>query len=220
MSLRLGLWVPGLFAACRAALLACAVAMVAQPCLSEESLKGAALVIGNGDYQSLPKLANAANDAHAIEQLLDGLGFSTEGTSNRDLKHLKRDLDDFIEDAKDADVAVLYYSGHGIEAGGENFLVPVDADPTALDDADAKLVPLSAIVARLQATVPVVIVLLDACRTNPFPPGATLKPSAGAAPVAIAASGLSETRGAAPLGGKTTDGRDNLGTVIGFAAAP
>ena len=70
---------------------------------------------------------------------------------------------------------MIYYSGHGIEAGGENFLVPVDADVSALDNAGETLVPVSALIAELQATVPVTIVLLDACRTNPFPPGAMVK---------------------------------------------
>ena len=75
----------------------------------------------------------------------------------------------FLEDAEGADVALLYYAGHGIEAGGENFLVPVDADLSALDAARDRLVPLAAFVDRLRATVPVAIVMLDACRDNPFP---------------------------------------------------
>ena len=93
-------------------------------------------------------------------------------SNDRDARKLRRDLEGFVEDAEGADVAIIYYSGHGIEAGGENFLVPVDADVSSLDDAGEKLVPLSKIVAELKATVPVTIVLLDACRNDPFPPGA------------------------------------------------
>lgn len=196
----------------------CAAGLNVAP--AANALKGVALVIGNGAYEHLDKLANPENDAARIKAILDGLGFEAQSTSDRDLKRLKRDLEDFVDDAEGADVAVLYYSGHGIEAGGENYLVPIDADISALEDADKELAPLSLIVKRLQETTPVVIVLLDACRTNPFPAGATLKASADAAPQTIAASGLGETRGAVVLGGKTADGRDNLGTVLGFSAAP
>jgi uncharacterized caspase-like protein len=193
---------------------------LALPASAQDPLRGVALVIGNGDYEHLPKLPNPASDAQAIEALLDRLGFEIVATTDRDVRRLRRDLEDFVEDAEGADVAVLYYAGHGIEAGGQSFLVPVDADLAALDDAGERLVPLADIVAALQAKVPVTIVLLDACRTNPFPPGARLKSSTEAAPVPIAAAGLDVARGALPLAGKTADGRDNLGTVIGFAAAP
>jgi len=193
---------------------------LAMPAAAQDPLRGVALVIGNGDYEHLPKLPNPAADARAIEVLLDRLGFETVATTDRDARRLKRDLEDFVADAEGADVAVLYYAGHGIEAGGRNFLVPVDADLAALDDAGERLVPLTDLVARLQAKLPVAIVLLDACRTNPFPPGARLKSSTDAAPVAIAEAGLGAARGALPLAAKTADGRDNLGTVIGFAAAP
>lgn len=195
--------------------------LAASPAHSAEPLKGVALTIGNGDYATLSKLPNPVKDADDFQKLFAGLGFKTESTSDRDLKRLQRDLDAFVEDAEGADVAVLSYSGHGIEAGGENWLVPVDADLSALDDAGVKLVALSPIVKRLQAKVPVVIVLLDACRNSPFPAGAMLKPAPQAPPVAITASGLGDTRSVVPMdGGKTEDGRDNLGTVIGFSAPP
>ena len=120
---------------------------------------------------------------------------------------------------------MLYYAGHGIEAGGENFLVPVDADLSALDDAGEKLVPVSEVIDKLRRTVRVAIVLLDACRNNPFPPGATLKLSPDAPPQLVTAAGLTvaDTRSATPIaptsdrGGENPDG---LGTVIGFAAEP
>ena len=61
-------------------------------------------------------------------KLLTDLGFDARGVSDRDAQKLTRDLERFVEDAEGADVAFLYYSGHGIEAGGENYLVPVDAE--------------------------------------------------------------------------------------------
>lgn len=193
--------------------------LTAAPAIAAESLRGVALVIGNSDYASLPKLANPGKDADAVEAMLAELGFDSVRRSDRNASSLKRDLERFVEDAADADVAVLYYAGHGIEAGGENFLVPVDADIAALDDAREKLVPLSAILAELRAAVPIAIVLLDACRDNPFPPGATAKLSPDGAPAPVSAGGLAETRGARALEpGKPAD--ENLGMVIGFAAEP
>ena len=92
---------------------------------------------------------------------------------DRDAQKLARDLERFVEDAEGADVAFLYYSGHGIEAGGENYLVPVDAGVDSLDNAGEQLVAaVGRAIGKLKAKVPVTIVLLDACRTNPFPPGA------------------------------------------------
>ncbi|MEO9973100.1 MAG: caspase family protein [Nitratireductor sp.] len=185
------------------------------------ALRGVALVIGNSDYAHLPRLANPENDADAIEGLLADLGFESVRRTDRDAKSLARDLDRFVEDAAEADVAVFYYAGHGIEAGGENFLVPVDADLSALGAASERLVPLNDILARLRESVAVTILLLDACRDNPFPPGATLKRTAGAQPVPLSAGGLAETRGARALADTpagTTTGP--LGMVLGFAAEP
>ncbi|MBO6718354.1 MAG: caspase family protein [Rhizobiaceae bacterium] len=191
--------------------------------VAQEPLRGVALVIGNGDYEHLTPLANPPDDADAIEALLDDLGFDSVRRTDRDAEDLARDLERFVEDAEDADVAILYYAGHGIEAGGENWLVPVDADLSALDAAAVRLVPVSHIVRRLRETVPVTIVLLDACRDNPFPADATLRLAADAEPLPVSAGGLVETgtRGATSLlSPQASSTIDNLGTVIGFAAAP
>lgn len=201
--------------------LVCAVFFAASARAEDAApLRGVALIIGNGDYQHLPRLANPENDAKAIEDLMSGLGFDTDVSTDRDAKRLRRDLERFEEDAEGADVAFIHYSGHGIEAGGENYLVPVDADIAALDEAGERLVPLSALITRLQAKVPLVIVTLDACRNNPFPPDAVLTVQAGGAPVPVAAAGLSpgQARGAAPLSDKPAV--DSVGTIIGFAAQP
>lgn len=184
-----------------------------------ETLRGVALVIGNSAYEHVAALPNPANDARAVESLFNDLGFETTLVSDRDARRLARDLDIFVEDAEGADVAIVYYAGHGIEAGGENFLVPVDADLSALEAAEKKLVPISAFVEQLQATVPVAILMLDACRDNPFPAGSTVRLDAGAAPVPIGEGGLGETRGARRLNAPQ-DGVETFGTVIAFAAEP
>jgi uncharacterized caspase-like protein len=200
--------------------------IVAAPAHADgKTLHGIALVIGQSDYQNIGKLANPANDAKAIDRLLTELGFEVDLVSNADRKKLTKSLSRFVEDAADADVALIYYSGHGIEAGGENFLVPVDADVSSLGRAGETLVPISKIIAKLQAAVPVTIVLLDACRSNPFPAGTMVKVDEDSPAVPLAQSGLGEPRGVVAIGGKGTgqDGgstTDSLGTVIGFAAAP
>ncbi len=204
--------------------LAAAFAVLAAPASAQDALRGVALVIGNGDYEHLAPLANPPDDADAIEELLSDLGFDSVRRTDRDADDLAKDLERFVEDAEDADVAVLYYAGHGVEAGGENWLVPVDADISALDAAAVKLVPVSDVIRRLRETVPVTIVLLDACRDNPFPDGALLKTAANADPVPLSAGGLTvtDTRGAGSLAkaDEPASSIDNLGIVIGFAAAP
>jgi uncharacterized caspase-like protein len=187
----------------------------------EKPLRGVALIIGNGAYEHLARLPNPANDADAIEGLLADLGFDSVRRTDRGGAELKRDLERFAEDASDADVAVLYYSGHGIEAAGENYLVPVDADLSALDAASEKLVPVSALIAKLQAEIPVLIVMLDACRNNPFPPDAMVRTAAGAAAAPMTAGGLGQARSAAsfePAGAAPAP--ENVGTVLAFAAEP
>lgn len=186
---------------------------------SAETLRGVALVIGNGGYEHLSVLANPANDARAVESLLADLGFETTLSSDRDARRLSRDLRDFVEDAEGADVAVVYYAGHGIEAGGENFLVPVDADLSALEAAGEKLAPVSAFIAELQATVPVAIVMLDACRDNPFPMGSLVRIDAGSEPVPMGEGGLGETRGAVRLAAPAPQA-ESFGAVLAFSAAP
>ena len=193
------------------------LAVTLQSAAQEKPLRGVALVIGNGDYEHIAKLPNPANDARALEEMLDRLGFETTLVSDRNARRLRRDLDGFAEDAEGADVAVVYYSGHGIEAGGENFLVPVDADLSALDDAGEKLVPVGSLIDDLKASVPVTIVLLDACRSNPFPPNATLKLAPDAVAQTVTTGGLGMARGAAPVA-NSADG--SFGQVIGFAAEP
>ncbi|WP_119391337.1 caspase family protein [Taklimakanibacter lacteus] len=190
------------------------------PTLAQDGkpLKGVALIIGQSHYAHVTPLANPSQDARAVDGLLTNLGFDTRSVTDRDADKLKRDLDRFIEDAEGADVALLYYSGHGIEAGGENYLIPIDADPASLADAGERLMPLSQVMERLKRNVPVVILLLDACRTNPFPPGATIMVAGQAEPQPVAAIGLGAPRGMSVAEEQAQS--DNLGMVIGLAAEP
>ncbi len=185
---------------------------------AQETLKGVALVIGQSDYEHLTKLDNPGNDAKRVDALLTGLGFKTDMVDSRSAKRLGRDIDDFIEDAEGADVAVLYYSGHGIEAGGENYLIPVDAQMTqnALDE--DKLIKVGQILDELRGKVRIAIILLDACRTNPFPPGSMIRVAGDESSVPIGAGGLAAAKGVVLV--DQAENSDSLGEIIGFAAAP
>lgn len=190
---------------------------------ADKPLRGVALIIGNGAYEHLSPLTNPPDDARAVEDLFDDLGFETSSVRDADARKLRRAVERFVEDAEGADAAVVYYAGHGIEAGGENWLIPVDADLSSLDDAGETLVPLSKLMQDLGKVAPLTIVLLDACRDNPFPPGTMIRTAPDAEPLAVAAAGLGETRSVARFGAKASGevpSPEGVGSLIGFAAEP
>ena len=90
-----------------------------------------ALVIGDDDYRTIRKLGNAVDDARSIEAMLEKLGFDVTLETDRDLRRMRRALDDFREDGKGADVALVFFAGHGAEISGDNRLLPVDADASS-----------------------------------------------------------------------------------------
>ena len=180
--------------------------------------KGTALIIGQTNYLNLTPLPNPASDARALDEILRALGFETTVVTDLNQRKLARAIANFAEDAEGSDVAVVYYSGHGIEAGGDNWLIPVDSDVSSLNEADRKLVSLSGLVAELSSRVPLIIVFLDACRSNPFPPGSTFVQANGSA-FPVSQTGLGGARGVSEsvVAGSPDRG---LGTLIGFAAEP
>jgi uncharacterized caspase-like protein len=191
---------------------------LAMPAGAQEVLRGVALVIGQSDYEGLAPLVNPQNDARAIDDMLLDLGFEVTRLLDADTGELTAALDDFAGEAAEADVALVYYSGHGIEAGGENYLIPIDADISTPERAGEKLVPLSALLEKLRVSVPVTIFLLDACRTNSFPPGTMVQLPGTTAPVAVSEQGLAETRGGVLTQARADD--ESVGMVLGFAASP
>ena len=156
-----------------------------------------ALVVGNSAYPKSP-LRNPANDARAIAGILAELGFQTQSALDVNLRNLERSVNEFVGRVGPGDVAMFYYAGHGIQIEGENYLVPVDFD--ARDEADAKYASYS--VSRIQERVEkagarVVLMVLDACRNNPF----------------------QASRSATGGGGLAAMG-SGKGTLIAFATAP
>ncbi len=127
-----------------------------------------ALVIADNDYRLVRPLANPVNDGEAMEAALKKLGFEVVLETNRDLRRMRRALDDFREDAKGADVALVYFSGHGVEISGDNRLLPVDADASSLDALEKTSLPLEEVRDAVAATAKVGLIVLDACRSDPF----------------------------------------------------
>jgi tetratricopeptide (TPR) repeat protein len=130
-----------------------------------------ALVIGNGAYQNVHALANPPHDSKLIASALRDVGFQTV-ISVSDLTRDKffEALRSFAAEAEKADWAVVYYAGHGFEIGGVNYLVPIDAKLAADRDAEAQAVALEQVIAAVGAARKVRLVMLDACRDNPFAP--------------------------------------------------
>jgi hypothetical protein len=129
--------------------------------------KRVALVIGNGGYQNATPLPNPPNDARDVGAALTRTGFETIVGVDLDRAGMDRAAVSFTRAARDADVAVFYYSGHALQFAGVNYLMPVDAKLT--DEADLRLMSrVDDVVADLQQARNLRILVLDACRDNPF----------------------------------------------------
>src|SRR6516162_4039693 len=128
-----------------------------------------AFVIGNSAYKNATSLPNTINDANAVAALFRSVGFEVV-TSRSDLGvvDFKRAVRDFRITAETADIAVVYYAGHGIEVAGTNYLIPVDAKLARDYDVEDEAVALDRIIWALQSVKRLRLILLDACRDNPF----------------------------------------------------
>jgi uncharacterized caspase-like protein len=127
-----------------------------------------ALVIGNSQYRKVQPLANPANDAADIAASLQRLGYSVQHFTDLDYEGFRRALIEFGKAAKNADKAVIFYAGHGVEIDGKNWLIPVDAEIRSEIDVYAEGVNLEALIDLSVLPKVVGLVVLDACRNNPF----------------------------------------------------
>ena len=128
-----------------------------------------ALVIGNAGYQKVPRLANPANDASALGKMFKEAGFDHVDTRfDLSAVELRKALREFGARARAADVAVVYYAGHGLELDGTNYLVPIDAaletDADVLDEA----LSLERVLFAVEPAKHLRLIILDACRDSPF----------------------------------------------------
>ncbi len=130
-----------------------------------------ALVIGNSGYTNVPALPNPQRDAAAMAATLRAIGFDTVTLETNDSREkLINALRNFANEAEKADWAVVYYAGHGIEMGGVNYLIPVDAKLATDRDVQFEAIPFDQVMASLEGAKKLKLVLLDACRDNPFAP--------------------------------------------------
>lgn len=127
-----------------------------------------ALVIGNAQYKNSP-LANPENDARAMANVLKSVGFQVTVHTNLDQTGMKKAIDTFGKNLPKGGVALFYFAGHGIQTGGNNYLIPVDTGIKSEEDVEYEAVRADRILAKMEAAqTRVNIVILDACRNNPF----------------------------------------------------
>lgn len=127
-----------------------------------------ALVIGNGAYSHVPRLQNPTNDALDLAQTLRRIGFEVTEAIDLDYRDMRLAVRDFSEQAENADIALLYYAGHGIEIENTNYLIPINAELKRASDVEFEALRLDALLSALAAPKGLKIVLIDACRDNPF----------------------------------------------------
>jgi hypothetical protein len=179
------------------------VALVAILGTGSARAEKAALVIGNAAYQGLTPLANPVNDAEDMAAALGRLGYRVVLVKDGDLARMSEGVRAFLRAAEGAESAVLYYSGHGVQADGRNYLVPVSARIVDNLDLDTQALALDKLLEFLDAAgARVKIVILDSCRDNPLPR------------LLVRGGG---TRGLARV---ELDARTAKGTLIAFATAP
>src|SRR5579859_5407637 len=130
--------------------------------------KRVALVIGNSGYQSVPRLINPTNDAAAVGAALQRLGFTVKSETDVVFDAMRRALKDFAGMSAGADIAVIYFAGHGMEIGGDNYLVPTDAKLATDVDVPYEAIPLSLALGAVEGARGTRLIILDACRNNPF----------------------------------------------------
>lgn len=131
--------------------------------------KRVALVIGNSGYKHAARLTNPVNDASAIETMLKTADFDiVEVKRDVGANEFRRAVRDFSDHTRDADIAVVYYAGHGIEVDGTNYLIPVDATIQRDIDVEDEALSLDRILRILEPAKRLRLVILDACRDNPF----------------------------------------------------
>jgi hypothetical protein len=134
--------------------------------------KRVALVVGNGGYKNVAKLDNTLTDAKLIATTLKKLGFEViGGGAQTDLDRVAfvKAIASFGDKLEGSAVGVFYYAGHGIQMQGSNFLVPIDANPSKPSDADIQLVDAQLVLHQMEDSgAKLKVVILDACRNNPF----------------------------------------------------
>ena len=127
-----------------------------------------ALVIGNSDYEYVGRLPNPENDATDVAAALDRIGFDVTTGIDLDYRGMRLAIRDFAQKARGADVVFVYYAGHGIEIDNTNYLIPVNAELRSDIDVQLEAIQLNVMLDSISASNGLKVVLVDACRNNPF----------------------------------------------------
>jgi uncharacterized caspase-like protein len=183
-----------------------ALMMVAALACAAQAQDRVALVIGNSKYINVNALANPSNDAHAMARSLRAIGFEVAEGLDLDRGGMERLIRDFLRSSANARVALFFYAGHGLQVDGRNYLLPVDIKLESPADLSFETIGLDNILENLNDSSRANIIILDACRNNPF--AQTFASRSGAARSVAVLSGLA--------------GYSNLGTgtLIAFSTAP
>jgi uncharacterized caspase-like protein len=185
-----------------------AVPAVASTALTGSDMPKSALVIGNGAYRIAP-LRNPVIDARAVAAALADLGFAVDLKTDTSRRELIESLRQFALDADRSAVRVLFYAGHGVQASGRNYLLPIDAEPTSESEIARTGADAAEFIDRLgEVKHGINIVILDACRVNPFTGGVIVGPDGRR----LKFRGLTPS-GLAPL-------EAPVGTLVAFSTSP
>ena len=194
------------FNAKHASALASGVAMIAIPTIAVADVdKRVALVIGNGAYLNAPKLDNPTFDARAVADEFRKLGFQVVDGYDLDIAQMREKVSEFSAALPGAKSAVIYYAGHGVSVDEENYLIPIDIVLRSPTDLDLGAISVPLILRQMKREDRVNVVILDACRDNPF------------------AAALAKNRTRAIIGERglsRIDGDLARGTLIAFASDP
>ena len=163
-----------------------------------------ALIVGNGNYLHASRLPNPANDAADIAQVLRKLGFEVIEGRDLDKRGLEDKVREFGRKLDRANIALFFYAGHGMQVGGRNYLIPIDAKLERPGDLSFETVDVSQVLAQMEAEQRVNLVFLDACRDNPL--ARSFARTLGTRAVSVG-QGLATIQGA-------------LGTMISYATQP
>ena len=178
--------------------------------LANASPDRVALVLGMAKYQSIEPLTNTRNDAEALAQTLTDIGFDVTLGLDKTAAELREMMRDFAFRSETADLALVYFAGHGIEVQGENFLIPVDARPRSNDEVQQQSISLKEMLSVVERARKMRIVILDSCRNNPLGGGISLAQTEAANQQPVDEA----TRGVGGLAAANPD----RGTLVAFAA--
>lgn len=178
------------------------VILTAVPALAERRL---ALVVGNSAYRNTPDLVNPKNDASAMAEALQGLGFKVIRGIDLSADGMRQTVRKFAGALQFADVALFYYAGHGLQVNGQNYLVPIDAKMTSSLDLEFEATNVQVVIDLMEREAKTNLVFLDACRDNPL--ARTLARGLGASRSTTISQGLARIE-------------SGIGTLIAYATEP